>query len=55
MVVIADVEGSKKAVEDFFAAGATEIIGQFEVGGIAHELIMGTMTRFARDVVGITK
>jgi hypothetical protein len=53
MVVIADVEGSKQAVEDFFAAGATEIIGQFEVGGISQDLILGTMTRFAQEVVGM--
>ena len=53
MMVIGDVAESKRAVEDFFAAGATDLILQFEVGGISHERVVGAMELFASDVVGI--
>jgi alkanesulfonate monooxygenase SsuD/methylene tetrahydromethanopterin reductase-like flavin-dependent oxidoreductase (luciferase family) len=52
MIVLDDVAGSKKAVEEFFAAGATDLIGQFEVGGISHERSVSAMESFARDVAG---
>jgi alkanesulfonate monooxygenase SsuD/methylene tetrahydromethanopterin reductase-like flavin-dependent oxidoreductase (luciferase family) len=55
MIVIADVEGSKTAVDEFFAAGATDLIGQFEVGGIAFERSVSAMESFARDVAGFAK
>ena len=55
MIVLDGVEGSKKAVEDFFAAGATDLIGQFEVGGIPHERTLWAMESFARDVAGFAK
>jgi len=53
--VLADVEGSKKAMEEFFAAGATDLVGQFEVGGLPHEYTMSAMQTFARDVAGFAK
>jgi alkanesulfonate monooxygenase SsuD/methylene tetrahydromethanopterin reductase-like flavin-dependent oxidoreductase (luciferase family) len=52
MIVLSDIEGSRKAVDEFFAAGATDLIGQFEVGGLAHERTIGSMESFARDVAG---
>lgn len=52
MIVLSDVEGSRKAVDAFFAAGATDLIGQFEVGGIAHERTIRAMETFAREIAG---
>jgi hypothetical protein len=52
MVVIANPEGSRKAMEEFFAAGATDLILQFEVGGIAHSEIVSSMNLFATEVAG---
>ena len=55
MIVIADVPESRKIVDEFFAAGATDIIGQFEVGGIPYERSVAAMEAFARDVAGFAK
>jgi len=52
MIVLADVAGSKKALDEFFAAGATDLIGQFEVGGMTHERTVSAMELFAREVAG---
>ena len=52
MIVLDDVAGSRKALEEFFAAGATDLIGQFEVGGIPHERSIRAMEIFAREVAG---
>jgi alkanesulfonate monooxygenase SsuD/methylene tetrahydromethanopterin reductase-like flavin-dependent oxidoreductase (luciferase family) len=52
MIVLSDVEGSRKALDEFFAAGATDLIGQFEVGGMPHERTVAAMESFARDVAG---
>lgn len=52
MVVIADPAASRKAMDEFFEAGATDLILQFEVGGIAHEHIVSSMNLFAKDVAG---
>jgi alkanesulfonate monooxygenase SsuD/methylene tetrahydromethanopterin reductase-like flavin-dependent oxidoreductase (luciferase family) len=52
MIVLDDVAGSRKALEEFFAAGATDLIGQFEVGGIPHERSIRAMEVFAREVAG---
>jgi len=52
MIVLSDVEGSRKAMEEFFAAGATDLVPQFEVGGLAYELSLRSMESFARDVAG---
>jgi len=55
MIVMADVAGSRKALDEFFAAGATDLVGQFEVGGIPHERTVSAMQSFARDVAGFAK
>jgi hypothetical protein len=55
MIVLSDVEGSRKAMEEFFAAGATDLVGQFEVGGLPHEYTVAAMQTFARDVAGFAK
>jgi hypothetical protein len=52
MIVLSDVEGSRKAMEEFFAAGATDVVPQFEVGGLANEYSMRSMESFALDVAG---
>jgi hypothetical protein len=52
MIVLSDVDGSRKALDEFFDAGATDLIGQFEVGGMAHERTVSAMESFARDVAG---
>jgi alkanesulfonate monooxygenase SsuD/methylene tetrahydromethanopterin reductase-like flavin-dependent oxidoreductase (luciferase family) len=52
MIVLSDVEGSRKALDEFFDAGATDLIGQFEVGGMPHERTVAAMESFARDVAG---
>jgi hypothetical protein len=55
MIVIANVEESRKALDELFAAGATDVIGQFEVGGLSNERTVAAMTSFARDVAGFAK
>lgn len=55
MIVMANVADSRKALDEFFAAGATDLIGQFEVGGLPHERTVAAMTTFARDVAGFVK
>lgn len=55
MIVMADVAGSRKALDEFFAAGASDLIGQFEVGGTPHERTVAAMESFARDVAGFAK
>ncbi len=52
MIVLSDIAGSRKAMEEFFAAGATDVVGQFEVGGLPHELSVASIQSFARDVAG---
>ncbi|GAB3673998.1 hypothetical protein GCM10027589_43960 [Actinocorallia lasiicapitis] len=51
MVVIDDVEGSRKAVERLQAAGATDLILQAQVGGLAHEHVTESMKRFMNEVM----
>lgn len=53
MIVMDDIAGSKKAVEEFFDAGVTDILGQFRVGGLSHELVNRSMEIFAKEVVDI--
>ncbi|RFU39830.1 LLM class flavin-dependent oxidoreductase [Actinomadura logoneensis] len=50
MVVIDDVEGSRKAVEAIEAAGATDLILQAQVGGLAHEHVCNSMKLFMQEV-----
>ncbi len=53
MIVMDDVAGSRKAKDAFFAAGATDILGQFQVGGLAHEQVVNSMNLFAKEVAMI--
>jgi alkanesulfonate monooxygenase SsuD/methylene tetrahydromethanopterin reductase-like flavin-dependent oxidoreductase (luciferase family) len=51
MVVVDDVEGSRKAVERIAAAGATDLILQAQVGGLAHEPVCNSMKLFMQEVI----
>jgi alkanesulfonate monooxygenase SsuD/methylene tetrahydromethanopterin reductase-like flavin-dependent oxidoreductase (luciferase family) len=51
MVVIDDVEGSRKAVAQIQAAGATDLILQAQVGGLAHEHVTDSMKLFMSEVM----
>ncbi|MGH3391254.1 MAG: LLM class flavin-dependent oxidoreductase [Actinomadura sp.] len=51
MVVVDDVEGSRKAVERIAAAGATDLILQAQVGGLAHEHVCNSMKLFMQEVI----
>ncbi len=50
MIVMDDIDGSKKAEDEFFEAGVTDLLGQFRVGGLSHELVSRSMQVFANDV-----
>jgi hypothetical protein len=52
MVVMDDIAGSKKAMEEFFEAGVTDLLGQFRVGGLQDSLVRRSMQLFANDVAG---
>jgi alkanesulfonate monooxygenase SsuD/methylene tetrahydromethanopterin reductase-like flavin-dependent oxidoreductase (luciferase family) len=51
MVVVDDVEGSRKAAERIEAAGATDLILQAQVGGLAHEHVTNSMKLFMNEVM----
>ncbi|MBA8949572.1 alkanesulfonate monooxygenase SsuD/methylene tetrahydromethanopterin reductase-like flavin-dependent oxidoreductase (luciferase family) [Actinomadura namibiensis] len=51
MVVIDDVEGSRKAVERIREAGATDLILQAQVGGLAHDRVCASMELFMSEVM----
>ena len=51
MVVIDDVAGSRRAVDALAAAGATDVLAQFQVGGLDHERVTRAMRLFADEVV----
>ena len=50
MGMIADVEGSKQAVKRVAESGATEVLCQYQVGGLDHERVVRSMELFASDV-----
>lgn len=50
MAVLDDVEGSRRTLQEFEQAGATDLICQFQVGGLAHERVMDAIKLFATDV-----
>lgn len=52
MIVMGDVEDSKAAAERFFAAGCTDLIGQFQVGGLSHERVLNSMEIFTKEIMG---
>lgn len=51
MIVVDSVEGSRKAVARIAEAGATDLILQAQVGGLAHDLVSDSMTRFMNEVM----
>lgn len=51
MVVVDDVEGSRKAVSRLAEAGATDLILQAQVGGLAHEHVCDSMRLFMTEVM----
>ncbi|NUU22278.1 MAG: LLM class flavin-dependent oxidoreductase [Streptomycetaceae bacterium] len=53
MIVLDDVEGSKRAISQLEAAGVTDLIGQFQVGGLANEHVLSAIKLFAADVVSL--
>ncbi|MFF5206320.1 LLM class flavin-dependent oxidoreductase [Streptosporangium sp. NPDC000396] len=50
MVVVDDVEGSRKAAARIAEAGATDLILQAQVGGLAHEHVCESMKLFMTEV-----
>ncbi|MGW3472428.1 LLM class flavin-dependent oxidoreductase [Saccharopolyspora sp. NPDC000995] len=53
MIVCDDVEGSRKALQRLHEAGATDLICQFQVGGLAQEHVLNTISLFASEVAGL--
>jgi len=53
MIVLDEVAESRKAMEDYFAAGATDILGQFQVGGLSNDKVCNSMNLFANEVAQI--
>lgn len=53
MVVLDDVDGSRKALQRLQEAGATDLICQFQVGGLAHEHVINSIKLFAADVAAL--
>jgi len=53
MIVCDDVEGSRKALQRLHEAGATDLICQFQVGGLAQEHVLSTIKLFASNVAGL--
>lgn len=51
MVVVDDVAGTQAAIRDCELAGATDIICQFQVGGLAHEHVVDSMELFAKNII----
>ena len=50
MVVVDDVAGSRKALARIAEAGATDLIIQAQVGGLAHERVCEAMKLFMTEV-----
>lgn len=51
MVVVDDVEGSRKAAARIAEAGATDLILQAQVGGLSHEHVCESMRLFMTEVI----
>ncbi|WP_405140444.1 LLM class flavin-dependent oxidoreductase [Sphaerisporangium sp. NBC_01403] len=51
MVVVDDVEGSRKAVARIAEAGATDLILQAQVGGLAHDRVRDSIELFMGEVM----
>ena len=52
MVIVDDVEGSRRALQDCVDAGATDVLCQFQVGGLDHARVQDSIRLFASDVAG---
>ena len=52
MVVIGDVEESRKHLQRVADAGVTDLLCQFQVGGLEHERVVSSMRLFAGEVCG---
>jgi len=50
MVVVGDVDDSRKHVQRVADAGVTDLLCQFQVGGLAHDRVVSAMRLFASDV-----
>ena len=50
MIVCDDVEGSRDAYARFQEAGVTDLILQFQVGGLANEHVLSTIELFGKEV-----
>ena len=50
MVVVGDIEDARKHVQRVADAGATDLLCQFQVGGLAHDKVVGAMRLFASEV-----
>ncbi len=53
MVVMDDVAGSRQAFADIVAAGATDVLCQFRVGGTDHATVERSMRLFTDEVVAL--
>jgi len=51
MIVVSDVEGSVEKIREIQATGTTDLLAQFQVGGLDHEHVVESMTRFSREVI----
>ncbi len=47
------MEGSRKALQRIQEAGATDLICQFQVGGLANEHVLDSIKLFAADVAAL--
>jgi natural product biosynthesis luciferase-like monooxygenase protein len=52
MAVLGDVAGSRQALKEFEEAGATDIICQFQVGGLGHPHVLDAINLFASHAIG---
>jgi natural product biosynthesis luciferase-like monooxygenase protein len=53
MIVCDDVEGSRAAYKAFEEAGATDLILQSQVGGLANEHVLSSINLFAKEVADL--
>ncbi|MFJ9544100.1 LLM class flavin-dependent oxidoreductase [Streptomyces sp. NPDC101225] len=53
MIVCDDVEGSRKAYKRFEEAGVTDLILQFQVGGLANDDVLNTIRLFGSEVAAL--
>ena len=54
MIVLDDPEGSRKALQRLEDAGVTDLVGQFQVGGLDNEHVKSCIRLFASDVAKLS-